>query len=118
MKVDNEEIWKTFDEHARYCRNLHSIAQFMYCNNKRIVEAENKLARRVNEGKIRETSELKRERAWHAEVKRNIIAREIVPIVNEVNDVKTKLFLLRENEKTNEKNENENDLLREVIVMH
>lgn len=44
-----------------------------------------------------------------AQVKRTILARDDVPIPNKINDVN--LFLLGENEKTN-------DLLREATIMH
>ena len=42
MEVDNEEIWGTFDKHAQYYSNLHSITQFLHCKgikDKWIVEA-------------------------------------------------------------------------------
>jgi hypothetical protein len=31
MKVDNEEIRSTFEEHIQYCMNLYSISQFVHC---------------------------------------------------------------------------------------
>ena len=76
-----------------------------------IIEAENKLARRIIEGEVGEGSELRGERAGIAEVRRRILAREDVPIADEENDEETNLFLLRENEKAN-------DLLREATAMH
>lgn len=50
---------------------------------------------RVIDEKIREESELHGERAGIAEVRRKILREEDVPILHEVNDKKTKLFLLR-----------------------
>ena len=76
-----------------------------------IVEAENKLSRRIDEGGIREGSELRGERAGIAEVKRRMLATEDAPIADEVNDKETEIFLLKENEKAD-------DLLREATMMH
>jgi hypothetical protein len=76
-----------------------------------IVEAENKLSRRIDEGGIREDSELRGERAGIAEVKRRMLATEDAPIADEVNDKETEIFLLKENEKAD-------DLLREATMMH
>lgn len=76
-----------------------------------IIEAENKLSRRISEGEVGEGSELRGERAGIAEVRRRILAREDMPIADEENDEETNLFLLRENEKAN-------DLLREATTMH
>ena len=45
------------------------------------------------------------------EVKRMILVKDYAPIPDEMNDVKTYLFLLKENEKAN-------DILKEAIVMH
>ena len=53
------------------------------------MEAENKLARRVSEGEVREGSELRGERAGITDVKRRILAREDAPIADGVNDVET-----------------------------
>lgn len=52
----------------------------------------------VNEGEIREGSELRGENAKFAIVKGMILAREDVPVANEVNDVETYLFLLHKQE--------------------
>jgi hypothetical protein len=76
-----------------------------------IVEAENKLSRRIDEGGIREDSELRGERAGIAEVKRRMLATEDAPIVDEVNDKEIEIFLLKENEKADY-------LLREATMMH
>lgn len=76
-----------------------------------MVEAENILATRVTEGESREGSELWGERARLAEVKRRIMARGDAPILDEVNDVKINLFLLREIEK-------EIDLLKEATIIY
>jgi hypothetical protein len=75
------------------------------------VEAENKLSRRIDEGEIREGSELRGERAGIVEVKRMMLTTEDAPIANEVNDEETEIFLLKENKKAN-------NLLREATVMH
>ena len=56
-------------------------------------------------------NELGGERAGIAKVRRMILAREDVPIEDEVNDVEIDLFILKENEKAN-------DLLREATMMH
>jgi hypothetical protein len=95
------------------CIVLHNIC---IVNNKDIkedwiIEAENKLARRIIEGDIREGSELRGEKAGIVEMRRRIIVREDMPIADEKNDADTNLFLLRENEKAN-------DLLREATTMH
>jgi hypothetical protein len=76
-----------------------------------IVEAENKLSRRIDEGGIREGSELREEMVGIAEVKRRMLATEDAPITDEVNDKETKIFLLKENKKANV-------LLRETTMMH
>ena len=76
-----------------------------------IIEAENKLTRRIIEGEICEGNKLRGEKTGIAEVRRMILAKEDVPIADEENDAETYLFLLRENEKAN-------DLLREAIVMY
>ena len=76
-----------------------------------IVEAKNKLARKVIEGDLWEGSEQRGERAGLAEVKRKIMARDDALIPDEINNVKTNLFWLRENEKAN-------DLLRGATIMH
>lgn len=44
-------------------------------------------------------------------VKRRILAMDDAPILDEVNDVESYLFLLRANEKAN-------DLLKEATIMH
>jgi hypothetical protein len=51
------------------------------------------LNRRIDEGEIREGSELRDERAGIVEVKRRILATEDVLIANEVIDEKTKKLL-------------------------
>ena len=76
-----------------------------------IIEAKNKVSRRIIKGKVREGSELRGEIARIAEVRRRILVREDMPIADEENDEETNLFLLRENEKAN-------DLLREATMMH
>jgi hypothetical protein len=54
-----------------------------------IVKAENKLNRMIDEGGIREGSELRGERAGIIEVKRRMLATEDAPIANEENDEET-----------------------------
>ena len=54
-----------------------------------IVEAENKLSRRIGDGEIREGSELRGERAGIAEVKRRMLGTEDAPITDKVNDEET-----------------------------
>ena len=54
-----------------------------------IVEAENKLSRKIGEGEIREGSELRGKRAEIAEMKRRMLATEDAPIANELNDEET-----------------------------
>ena len=76
-----------------------------------IIEAKNKVSRRIIKGKVREGSELRGEIAGITEVRRRILVREDMPIADEENDEETNLFLLRENEKAN-------DLLREATMMH
>ena len=76
-----------------------------------IIEAENKLVRRIIEDKVREGSELRGERATIAEEQRSILAREDVSIADEVNDIETNLFLLKKIEKAN-------DLMWEATAMH
>ena len=71
-----------------------------------IVEAENKLSRRIGEGLIWEDSELRGERARITEMKRRVLATEDAPIAGEWNDEEIKKKLKKENEKTI-------DLLRE-----
>ncbi len=63
-----------------------------------IVEAENKLSRRIGEGEIREGSELRGERAEIAEVKRMMLGTEDAPIADEVIDEETHFFLLNKRE--------------------
>ena len=57
-----------------------------------IVEAKNKLARRVSEKGIRNGSEHRRERAEIVKVKLKILAREDTLIANEVIDVDLHYF--------------------------
>jgi hypothetical protein len=76
-----------------------------------IVEAKNKLSRRIDEGEIHEGSELREERAGIVEVKRRMLAIEDAPIANEINDEETEIFLLKENEKAD-------DLLRKALMMY
>ena len=54
-----------------------------------IMEAENKLSKMIDEGRIREGSELRGERAGIAEVKRRMLATEDAPIANEENNEET-----------------------------
>ena len=69
-------------------------------NNKWIEEKwiikEKKLCKRINKGGIREGSELRGEGARIAKVRRKILAREDIPIEDEVNDAETNLFILKE----------------------
>jgi hypothetical protein len=74
-----------------------------------IVEAENELSRRIDEGKIREGSELRGKRAGIVKVKRMMLATEDAPITDEVNDEETKKLY---------QEKNANDLMREAIIMH
>ena len=60
-----------------------------------IIEAKNKLSRRIIEGEVRESSELRGEIVGIAEVRRKILAME-VPIADEENNEEPNLFLLRE----------------------
>ena len=76
-----------------------------------IIKAESKLARRIIEGEIYESSELQGERTGIAEGRRRILAREDVLIADEENNAETNLFLLRKNKKAN-------DLLREATAMY
>ena len=76
-----------------------------------IIEAESKLPRRIIKGEVCEGSELRRERAEITKVRRKILGREDVPIVDKENDADTNLFLLK-------KMENANDLLWEATAMH
>ena len=55
-----------------------------------IMEAENKLSRKISEEKIREGSELWGESARIVEVKRKMLATENASIADEVNDEETK----------------------------
>ena len=55
-----------------------------------IVEAENKLSRRIGEGLIWEDSELRGERARITEMKRRVLATEDAPIAGEWNDEEIK----------------------------
>jgi hypothetical protein len=57
-----------------------------------IVEAENKLSRRIDEGEIREGSELRGKKAGIVEVKRKMLATEDAPIADEVNDEEIYIF--------------------------
>ena len=52
-----------------------------------------------------------KEKTEIAELRKKILAREDMPIIEEENDAKIDLFLLREIEKAN-------DLLREATTMH
>lgn len=92
---------------------LHSLC--MVNNEKiedeRIFEANNKLARKINEENLQKDGELQREKIGHVEVKRKILASEDVLIVDEVNNVETYLFIRR-------KIKNANYLLCETIMMH
>ena len=95
------------------CIVLHNIC---IVNNEgieknQIIEAENKLARRIIEGEVRDDSELREERVGITEVRRRILAMKNVSIADEENDTKTYLFLLRKIEKAN-------DLLRKATTMH
>ena len=58
-----------------------------------IVKAENKLVTSVIEEGLRKGIESQGEKAGIAEVKRIVLARDDVPIPDEVNDVETNLFL-------------------------
>jgi hypothetical protein len=49
----------------------------------------------IDEGEIREDSELRGEKAGIIEVKRRMIATEDAPIADEVNDEETEIFLLK-----------------------
>ena len=51
-----------------------------------IVEAENKLSRRIGERKIRESSKVWGEMARIAEVNKRMLGTEVAPITDEVND--------------------------------
>jgi hypothetical protein len=75
-----------------------------------IVEAENKLSRRIDEGGIRECSELRGKMVGIVEVKRRMLATEDAPIADEENDEETKKYI--------KKNKKANDLLREATVLH
>ena len=95
------------------CIILHNIC---IVNNKGIeedwiIEAESKLARRIIEDEICEGSELRGKIAEIVKVRRMILAREDVPIVDEENNAETYLFLSKENEKAN-------DLLQEATMIH
>ena len=76
-----------------------------------IIEAENILAKRVIKGELREERELQEKKVWLAEMKKKVLARNDALILNDINDVESNLFLLRENEKAN-------DLLSEATIMH
>jgi hypothetical protein len=54
------------------------------------VETKNKLNRKIDEGEIREGSELRDERARIVKVKRRILATEDVLIANKIIDEETK----------------------------
>lgn len=99
MKQSKTSLKNTPDIVATYIVS-HNLC---IANNEKIqggwIVIENKLARRINKGKIREDSELQGERARLVEVKRKILTREDVPIVHDVNGVETQLFLLRESER-------------------
>jgi hypothetical protein len=58
-----------------------------------IVEAENKLSRRIDEGGIQEGSELWGERAGIVEVKRRMLATEDAPIADKENDEETEIYI-------------------------
>ena len=57
-----------------------------------IVEAENKLSRRIGEGEIREDSELRSKSVEIAEVKRRMLGTEDASTADEVNDQKILFF--------------------------
>ena len=76
-----------------------------------ILETKNKLSRRIGEGEILEGSELRDERAEIAEMKRGILGNEDTSIQDEINDEEIEIFILKENEKTN-------DLLWKITKMH
>ena len=67
------------------------------------IKAESKLARKIIEGEIREGNELRGETTGITKVQRKTLAKEDVSIADEKNDVKTNLFLLRENEKATDR---------------
>ena len=95
------------------CIVLHNICIFNIKGIKEywIIEAVNKLARRIIEGEVREDSELRGEKIGIAEVQRKISTWKNVPIADKENNAKIDLFLLRENEKAN-------NLLWVATVMH
>jgi hypothetical protein len=64
-----------------------------------ITEAENKLATRVTERNLWERSELRRKSGSYWSEKKS--ATEVAPIFDKVYYAKTKLFLQKENDKTN-----------------
>ena len=63
-----------------------------------IVEAENKLSRRIGAGEIREGSELRGEMAEITEVKKRMLATKDAPIANEANDEEIKKNIKRKRE--------------------
>ena len=70
MEVDNETIWGIFEfmpDIVGACIVLHNIC---IVNNEGIegdwiIEAESKLARRIIEGDVRESSELRGKKSWN-----------------------------------------------------
>ena len=78
-------------EYAGYCSHLCSVVQFVHCEQRGIeedwiVEAKNKLSRRIGEEEIRESSELQGKMVRSAEVKRKMLVAKDAPITDEVND--------------------------------
>lgn len=64
MEVDKEKEQTTVEEYAKCCGNLYSVAQFVHYKQRRIeeewiIEAKNKLCKRVNKEEIREGSEIR-----------------------------------------------------------
>ena len=72
--------------HNLYIINKESIEEYW------IVEAENKLCRRIGEGEIWEGNELRGKKAGIAEVKRMMLPTEDVTIADELKDEKTYFF--------------------------
>ena len=112
MKRHEVPLWNMPDIVAA-CIILHNICIVNYEGIEEywIIKAESKLTRRIIEVEVRENSELREEIAGITKVRRKILAREDVPIVDKENDAGTYLFLLRENKKAN-------DLLRKATAMH
>ena len=69
--------------HNLYIVNKESIEEDW------IVEAKNKLSRKIREGEIREGSELRGERVGIAKVKRRMLATEDTPIADKINNEET-----------------------------